>query len=93
MSGLGRSVASAAYASLAGLPPQAGLYCYLAGGLAFALLGTSRAIDIGDLLGGLSGTGTGTGTGTGLGAVDPKIIDADPVTGSPGLIQIDLLLW
>lgn len=38
---------SLAYATLAGLPPQMGLYCYLAGGLAYALFGTSRHLAIG----------------------------------------------
>src|SRR5437899_9009811 len=38
---------SVAYASLAGLPPQAGLYCYLVGGLAYASFGTSRQLAIG----------------------------------------------
>jgi high affinity sulfate transporter 1 len=38
---------SLAYASLAGLPSQAGLYCYLLGGLAYALFGTSRQLAIG----------------------------------------------
>lgn len=38
---------SLAYASLAGLPPQCGVYCYLLGGLAYALLGTSRQLAIG----------------------------------------------
>jgi high affinity sulfate transporter 1 len=38
---------SLAYSSLAGLPPAAGLYCYLVGGLAFALLGTSRQVAFG----------------------------------------------
>src|SRR5262249_12573417 len=33
---------SLAYASLAGLPPQYGIYCYLLGGLAYALFGSSR---------------------------------------------------
>lgn len=36
-----------AYASLAGLPPQAGLYCYLLGGVVYALFGTSRQLAIG----------------------------------------------
>ncbi len=36
-----------AYASLAGLPPQAGLYCYLIGGIAYAAFGTSRQLAIG----------------------------------------------
>ena len=38
---------SVAYASLAGLPPQAGLYCYLLGGIAYASFGTSRQLAIG----------------------------------------------
>lgn len=38
---------SVAYASLAGLPPQAGLYCYLLGGVAYAVFGTSRQLAIG----------------------------------------------
>ena len=38
---------SLAYASLAGLPPQQGIYCYLVAGLAYALFGTSRQLAIG----------------------------------------------
>jgi high affinity sulfate transporter 1 len=38
---------SLAYASLAGLPPQHGIYCYLVGGIAYALFGTSRQLAIG----------------------------------------------
>jgi len=38
---------SLAYASLAGLPPQYGIYCYLIGGLGYALFGTSRQLAIG----------------------------------------------
>ena len=38
---------SLAYASLAGLPPQYGIYCYLAGGLFYALFGSSRQVAIG----------------------------------------------
>ena len=38
---------SVAYASLAGLPPQAGLYCYLLGGIVYAVFGTSRQLAIG----------------------------------------------
>ena len=36
-----------AYATLAGLPPQYGIYCYLVAGPAYALLGTSRQLAIG----------------------------------------------
>jgi high affinity sulfate transporter 1 len=36
-----------AYASLAGLPPQCGIYCYLVGGLAYALCGTCRQLAVG----------------------------------------------
>src|SRR5688572_13046357 len=38
---------SLAYASLAGLPPQMGLYCYVVGGLGYALLGSSRHLAVG----------------------------------------------
>jgi high affinity sulfate transporter 1 len=38
---------SLAYASLAGLPPVSGLYCYLAAGLAYPLFGTSRQLAVG----------------------------------------------
>ena len=38
---------SLAYASLAGLPPQYGIYCYLLGGLAYALFGSSRQLAVG----------------------------------------------
>src|SRR5262245_13613202 len=38
---------SLAYAALAGLPPQMGLYCYLVSGLGYALLGSSRHLAIG----------------------------------------------
>jgi high affinity sulfate transporter 1 len=38
---------SMAYASLAGLPPHQGIYCYLLGGLCYALFGTSRQLAIG----------------------------------------------
>ena len=38
---------SLAYATLAGLPPQVGVYGYLMGGLGYALAGTSRYLAIG----------------------------------------------
>jgi high affinity sulfate transporter 1 len=38
---------SMAYASLAGLPPYCGIYCYLLGGLFYALFGTCRQLAIG----------------------------------------------
>jgi sulfate permease, SulP family len=38
---------SLAYASLAGLPPQVGVYGYLLGGLGYALFGSSRQLAIG----------------------------------------------
>src|SRR3982075_1478711 len=39
--------ASLAYAGLAGLAPQVGVYGYLLGGLGYALLGSSRQLAIG----------------------------------------------
>ena len=38
---------SLAYATLAGLPPHHGIYCYLFGGLAYALFGSSKQLAIG----------------------------------------------
>src|SRR5206468_6690797 len=38
---------SLAYAGLPGLPPQAGIYGYMLGGLGYALLGSSRQLAIG----------------------------------------------
>src|SRR5215467_5135613 len=38
---------SLAYAGLAGLPPQVGVYGYLLGGLGYALFGTSRQLAVG----------------------------------------------
>jgi sulfate permease, SulP family len=38
---------SLAYAGLAGLPPQMGLYCYLLAGVGYALFGSSRHLAIG----------------------------------------------
>src|SRR6186713_3596288 len=38
---------SLAYAALAGLPPQVGIYGYLLGGLGYALFGSSRHLAIG----------------------------------------------
>ena len=36
-----------AYAALAGLPPQSGIYCYLLGGVFYALFSTSRQLAVG----------------------------------------------
>src|SRR5262245_9591396 len=38
---------SMAYATLAGLPPHQGIYCYLLGGLCYFVFGTSRQLAIG----------------------------------------------
>jgi high affinity sulfate transporter 1 len=38
---------SLAYASLAGVPPHYGIYCYLVGGIAYAIFGTSRQLAVG----------------------------------------------
>src|SRR5262245_65484800 len=38
---------SLAYAGLAGLPPQMGLYCYLLAGLGYAIFGSSRHLAVG----------------------------------------------
>src|SRR5678815_1885562 len=38
---------SLAYATLAGLPPQVGIYGYLLGGLGYAIFGSSRQLAVG----------------------------------------------
>ena len=38
---------SLAYAALAGLPPQVGVYSYMLGGIGYALLGSSRQLAVG----------------------------------------------
>src|SRR5216683_423211 len=38
---------SLAYAGLAGLPPQVGIYGYMLGGLGYALFGSSRQLSVG----------------------------------------------
>ena len=38
---------SLAYASLAGLPPEFGIYCYLVGGIGYAVFGSSRQLAVG----------------------------------------------
>ncbi len=38
---------SMAYAGLAGLPPETGIYCYIAGGIVFAIFTTSRQVAFG----------------------------------------------
>jgi MFS superfamily sulfate permease-like transporter len=38
---------SLAYAGLAGLPPQTGLYCYLVAGLGYAIFRSSRQLAVG----------------------------------------------
>jgi high affinity sulfate transporter 1 len=38
---------SLAYASLAGLPPHYGIYCYLVGGIGYSIFGTSRQLAVG----------------------------------------------
>lgn len=38
---------SMAYATLAGLPPQHGIYCYLLGGVSYAVFGSSRQLAMG----------------------------------------------
>src|SRR3982750_4699124 len=38
---------SLAYAALAGLPPQVGIYGYMLGGIGYALFGSSRKLAVG----------------------------------------------
>jgi sulfate permease, SulP family len=58
-----------AYAGLAGLPPQVGIYGYLLGGVGYALFGTSRQLAVGPT----SAISLTVGvTLTGLGGSDPS---------------------
>jgi high affinity sulfate transporter 1 len=56
---------SLAYATLAGVPPHYGIYCYLVGGLGYALFGTSRQLAVGptSAIGMLVGTTVATMAG------------------------------
>src|SRR5262249_24059950 len=59
---------SMAYASLAGLPPYCGIYCYLLGGLLYAAFGTSRQLAIGPT----------SAIAMLVGATVPGLADGDP---------------
>src|SRR5262249_32436742 len=65
---------SLAYASLAGLPPEYGIYCYLLGALACALLGPSRQLCSGatpgiSIVGGTPVAGLADGDGMRAGKI------------------------
>jgi len=47
-----------AYATLAGLPPQYGIYCYLAAACFYALFGSSRHLAVGPTSANLAARGT-----------------------------------
>jgi high affinity sulfate transporter 1 len=59
---------SMAYASLAGMPPHHGIYCYLLGGLGYALVGTSRQLAVGPT----------SAIALMVGATLPEMMEGDP---------------
>ena len=71
---------SLAYATLAGVPPHFGIYCYLVGGLAYALFGTSRQLAIGPTSAIAMLVGA---TVAGMAVVDKDIPDGLMVSGFP----------
>ena len=81
---------SLAYATLAGLPPQYGIYCYLVAGPAYALLGSSRQLAIGptSAISMLVGT-----TLAGLAAGDPQRWVAIAGLAALMLASISVLAW
>ncbi len=79
---------SLAYASLAGVPPQAGLYCYLVGGIAYAVFGTSRQAAIGptSAISILIGSALGTMSVGDLGRQSDLAMAVAVLTGTIGVI-------
>ncbi len=81
---------SIAYASLAGLPGQAGLYCYLFGGLGYALFGTSRQLAIGPTAAISLAVGTALAS---LAAADPSQYAALAALTALMVAAMSLLAW
>lgn len=81
---------SIAYASLAGLPGQAGLYCYLFGGLGYALFGTSRQLAIGPTAAISLAVGTALAS---LAAADPSQYAALAALTALMVAVMSLLAW
>jgi SulP family sulfate permease len=81
---------SLAYSSLAGLPPQHGIFCYLLGGLCYACFGTSRQLAIGptSAISMLVGT-----TLAGMAVDDPTRWVAIASLAALGVAVICLLAW
>ena len=81
---------SLAYATLAGLPPQYGIYCYLVAGPAYALLGSSRQLAIGptSAISMLVGT-----TLAGMAAGDPQRWAAIAGLAALMLATMSVLAW
>jgi high affinity sulfate transporter 1 len=81
---------SMAYASLAGVPPHHGIYCYLLGGIAYALFGSSRQLAIGPTSAIAMLVGT---TVSGIASGDPGRWAAIAALAALVVASISVLAW
>jgi len=81
---------SLAYATLAGLPPQVGLYGYLMGGLGYALAGSSRYLAIGPTS---AISLMIAGTVSGMAADDPTRYAGIATAAAIGVVLFCLIAW
>jgi len=81
---------SLAYASLAGVPPHSGIYCYLAGCLGYAFLGTSRQLAMGPTSAIAMLVG---GTIAGMGEPDPLRWASIAALTALGVAVLSVIAW
>jgi high affinity sulfate transporter 1 len=81
---------SLAYATLAGLPPQVGVYGYLMGGLGYALAGSSRHLAIGPTS---AISLMIAGTVSGMAADDPARYAGIATAAAIGVVLFCLIAW
>ena len=81
---------SLAYATLAGLPPQVGVYGYLMGGLGYALAGSSRYLAIGPTS---AISLMIAGTVSGMAADDPTRYAGIATAAAIGVVLFCLIAW
>lgn len=79
-----------AYATLAGLPPQVGIYGYMLGGLGYALLGSSRHLAIGPTSAISLMVATGVGA---LAGGDPARYEAIATLAAIAVAVLCLVAW
>ncbi len=81
---------SMAYATLAGLPPQVGVYGYLMGGLGYALAGSSRYLAIGPTS---AISLMIAGTVSGMAGDDPAHYAGIATAAAVGVVMFCLIAW